>query len=46
MICLSITYIDSSISTEEKSLIIDGYQLIRADHSSDDKRGRVCIYHK
>ena len=28
------------------SLIIDDYKLLRADHSSDTKRGGVCIYHK
>ena len=46
LICLSETYLDSSISTEEKSLIIDGYKLLRSDHPSDTKRGGVCIYHK
>ena len=46
LICLSETYLDSSISIEEKSLIIDGYKLLRADHPSDTKRGGVCIYHK
>ena len=46
LICLSETYLDSSISIEEKSLIIDGYKLLHADHPSDTKRGGVCIYHK
>ena len=46
LICLSGTYLDSSISTEEKSLIIDGYKLLRADHPSDTKRSVVCTYHK
>ena len=40
LICLSETYLDSSISIEEKSLIIDDY------HLSDTKRGGVCMYHK
>ena len=31
---------------DEKSLIIDGYELIRADHPSDTKRGGVSLYHK
>ena len=46
IICLSETYLDSSILTEEKSLIIGGYKLLRVDHLSDSKRGGVCIYHK
>ena len=45
-ICLSETYVDFSISIEEKSLIIGDYKLLRADHPSDTKRGGVCIYHK
>ena len=45
LICLSETYLDSSISTEEKSLIIDGSKLLCADCPSDTKRGRACIYH-
>ena len=40
IICLSETYLDSSVS------IINGYKLLRVDHPSDTKRGRVCIYHK
>ena len=35
LICLLETYLDSSILTEEKSLIIDGYKLLRADNSSE-----------
>ena len=46
LFCLSETYLDSSISTEEKSVIIDGYKLLYADHPSDTKRGGVCIYHE
>ena len=38
LICLSETYLDSSISTEEKSLIIDGYALLCADHPSNTKK--------
>ena len=46
LICLSESYLNSSITMDEKSLIIDGYKLIRADHPSDTIRGGVCIYHK
>ena len=46
LICLSETYLDSSISTEEKFLMIDGYKLLHADHPSYTKRDGVIIYHK
>ena len=39
-ICISETYFDSSV------LDGDGYNLIRADHPSNAKRGGVCIYYK
>ena len=41
---LSERYLDSSISIEEKSLIIDGCKLLHANHPSDTKRGGVYIY--
>ena len=44
LICLSETYLETSISIDEGSLIIDGYKLIFADHPSDTKRGSVYIY--
>ena len=40
-ICLSETYLDSS--TPDRLLEIDGYILVRADHSNNIKRGGVCI---
>ena len=43
-ICLSETYLDSS--TPDGLLEIDGYNLVRADHPNNIKRGRVCIYYK
>ena len=43
-ICLSETYLDSSIPN---TLIdIEGYNLVRADHPTDTKRGGVCVYYK
>ena len=44
IICLSETYLDSSIDVE--SLEIPGYYLIRSDHPSNKKRGGICIYYK
>ena len=36
----------SSIPCNDDNLEIPGYNLIRADHPSEDKRGGVCIYYK
>jgi len=43
-ICLSETFLDSSIP--DNLLEIEGYRLVRSDHSNDIKRGGVCIYYK
>ena len=44
IICLSETYLDSNI--DDESLEILGYYLIRSDHSTNKKRGGICIYYK
>ena len=46
IICLSETFLNSSIETNDDRISIDGYNLIRADHPSNSKRGGVCIYFK
>ena len=46
IICLSETYLDSSTSSDDDNLAISGYNLIRSDHPSNNKRGGVCIYYK
>ena len=45
-ICLSETYLDSSIPSDHVSLELEGYKLVRADHPNNVKRGGVCIYYK
>ena len=40
------TFLNSSIETNDDRISIDGYNLIRADHPSDSKRGGVCIYYR
>ena len=45
MICLSETFLDSSIPTNER-LNMKGYKLKRADNASDSKKGGVGIYYK
>ena len=46
IICLSETFLNSSIDSSDTSILIDGYSLIRSDHPNDLKRGGVCIYYK
>ena len=46
IICLSETFLNSSIHRDDNRIKLDGYNLIRSDHPSDSKRGGVCIYYK
>ena len=45
-ICISETYLDSSVQSDDRYISINGYNLIRADHPSNNKRGGVCIYYR
>ena len=46
IICLIETFLDSSIDNDDDRIPIPGYNLLRTDHSSNTKRGGVCIYYK
>ena len=46
IICLSETYLDSTVPLDYDNLVISGYNLIRSDHPSNTKRGSVCLYYK
>ena len=46
VICLSQTFPDSSISNDDVNLEIPVYDLFRADHPSNVKRGSLCIYYR
>ena len=46
IICLTETFLDSSIDNDDDRISIPGYNLLRADHPSNTKRGGVCIYYK
>ena len=44
--CLSETFFDSSIPTDDNRLSILGYSMMRAGHPSNTKRGGVCLCYK
>ena len=46
IICLSETYLDSTVPLDDDNLVISRYNLIRSDHPSNTKRGAVCLYYK
>ena len=46
IVCLSETYLDSSVAPGDDNLEISGYSLVRSDHPSNNKRGGVCLYYK
>ena len=46
VICLSETYLDSSISNDDDNLEHPDYDLFRADHPSNTTQGSICIYYK
>ena len=46
LVCLSETFLDSTIPNDDVNIQINGYSLLRADHPNDIKRGSICIYSK
>ena len=46
IICLTETFLNSSILSDDNRIKIDAYNLIRSDHPSDSKKGGVYIYYK
>ena len=46
IVCLSKTFLNSSIETNDDKIWIDGYNLIRADHPSDYNKSGVYIHYK
>ena len=45
-ICISETFFDSSVQEGDKNFQLNGYNLLRVDHSRNSKRGGVCIFYK
>ena len=46
IVCLSETFLDSTIPDDDENIQINGYSLLRADNPNDIKPGGVCIYFK
>ena len=45
IICFSETFLDSSISNDDRRINIKGYDVQQAEHPSNKKRGRVSMYY-
>ena len=46
ILCISETYLDSSISVDDTTLSLPGYNLVQSHHPRNIKRGGVCLYYK
>ena len=46
IICLSETYLQSTVPVDDYNFVISRYNLIDSDHPSNTKRGGVCLYYK
>ena len=46
IICLSKTFLASSIYNEDLKISIEGYNLLRANDPINKNRGGVCMFHK
>ena len=46
MICLSESYLDSTVSSDNDNLYIRDCTFVRADHPGNKERGGVCVYFK
>ena len=46
VVCTSETYLDPTIALDDKNLKIAGYNLLRANHASNSKRGGIFVYYK
>ena len=44
IICLSKSFLDSSVLTGNNNLKINGYEMVRADHPNNLRREDVCAY--
>ena len=45
-LCVSEICFNSPFESNDKDIMIEGYNLIRSDHPSNTKRSGACIYYK
>ena len=45
-ICICQTFLDYSFESDDRNLMLEGYNLIWSDHPSNTKKGGVYIYYK
>ena len=45
-LCLTETFLNSSIPRDDNRITIDGYNLKRSDDPSGSEKAEVCIYYK
>ena len=45
-VCTCENFLSTSIESDDKDLVTEGYNLIQSNHPSNTKRGSVCIYYK
>ena len=45
-ICISESYLDSTVSLDDNCLSLNGYNVTHTDHPDNFKRGGVCMYCK
>ena len=46
ILCISEAYVDSSVSVDDTTLSLLGYNVVWSDHLKNVKRGGVCLYYK
>ena len=46
VICLSETYLDSTIASDDENFELTGYKLVRSNHPANTNHGGVCLYYK
>ena len=46
VICLSETYVDATVASDDENLEVTNCHLVRSDHPANTKRGGVCLYYK
>ena len=46
ILCISETYLDSSVLIDDTTLSLPGFNLVWSDHISNVKRGGVCLHYK